>query len=186
VTIALQALSLVEKAGQYKFASHYAWGTNGVSECKMNVKSTWIPTWHQMDHVPWSLGLFSKTTSWRKTRHKTGRPRHPKTSQLLSYFILKHVRPCMNRNSLTQHLVSEAVTYDFTRDRTIWFQKCLGMAFGHFFHALTISRSRRSHNSWLMHVWSGPKSYFFSFFKIIFIEHKFWDHGRTNWSSILN
>ena len=31
-----------------------------VCECKMDVKSTWIPTWHQMDHVSWSLGLFSK------------------------------------------------------------------------------------------------------------------------------
>jgi hypothetical protein len=27
------------------------------------VMSTWIPTWHQMDHVSWSLELFSKTTS---------------------------------------------------------------------------------------------------------------------------
>jgi hypothetical protein len=35
-------------------------GTNGVCECKMDAKSTWIPTWHQMDHVSWSLGLFSK------------------------------------------------------------------------------------------------------------------------------
>ena len=26
----------------------------------MDVKSTWIPTWHQMDHVSWSIGLFSK------------------------------------------------------------------------------------------------------------------------------
>ena len=25
---------------------------------KMDVKSTWIPTWHSMDHVSWSLGLF--------------------------------------------------------------------------------------------------------------------------------
>jgi hypothetical protein len=47
------------------FTSHYAWGTNGVCECKMDVKSTWIPTWHQMDHVSWSLGLLSKTISWR-------------------------------------------------------------------------------------------------------------------------
>jgi hypothetical protein len=31
----------------------------------MNVKSTWIPTYYQMDDVSWSLGLFSKTTSWR-------------------------------------------------------------------------------------------------------------------------
>ena len=41
-----------------KFASHYTWGTIGVSECKMDVKSTWNPTWHQMDHVSWSLGLI--------------------------------------------------------------------------------------------------------------------------------
>jgi hypothetical protein len=25
----------------------------------------WIPTWHRMDHVSWSLGLFLETTSWR-------------------------------------------------------------------------------------------------------------------------
>ena len=37
--------------------------TEGVCECKMDVKSTWIPTWHRMDHVSWSLGLFSKITS---------------------------------------------------------------------------------------------------------------------------
>jgi hypothetical protein len=30
---------------------------------KINVKSTWIPTWHPMDRDSWSLGLFSKTTS---------------------------------------------------------------------------------------------------------------------------
>ena len=48
-----------------KFASHYAWGTNGVCEYKTGVKSTWIPTRHRTDHVSWSLGLFSETTSWR-------------------------------------------------------------------------------------------------------------------------
>ena len=26
----------------------------------MDVKSTWIPTWHRMDHSSWSLGLFFK------------------------------------------------------------------------------------------------------------------------------
>ena len=31
----------------------------------MDEKSTWIPVWHQMDHVSWSFGLFSKITSWR-------------------------------------------------------------------------------------------------------------------------
>ena len=31
----------------------------------MDVKSTWILTWHRMDHVSWLLGLSTKTTSWR-------------------------------------------------------------------------------------------------------------------------
>ena len=35
--------------------------TEYISECKMDVKSTWFPTWHQMGHVSWSLGLVSKT-----------------------------------------------------------------------------------------------------------------------------
>jgi len=39
--------------------------TEYVSECKVDVTSTWIPTWHQMDRVSWSLGLFSKTKFWR-------------------------------------------------------------------------------------------------------------------------
>jgi hypothetical protein len=35
-----------------KFASHYAWGTNRVCECKMDVKSIWFnPTWHRIDRV---------------------------------------------------------------------------------------------------------------------------------------
>ena len=49
-----------------KFTSYYTWGgTNGVCECKMDVKSTWITPWHHMDHVAWSLGLFSKIITWR-------------------------------------------------------------------------------------------------------------------------
>ena len=40
--------------------------TEHICGCKMNVKSTWIPTWHRIDHVSWSLGLFLKeNTSWR-------------------------------------------------------------------------------------------------------------------------
>jgi hypothetical protein len=54
-----------KRRSRSKFASHYAWGTNKVCECKMDVKSTWILTLHRMDRVSWSLGLFSKTTSWR-------------------------------------------------------------------------------------------------------------------------
>ena len=46
------------RRSQSKFTSHYTWGTVRVCECKMDVKSSWIPTWQRMDHVLWSLGLF--------------------------------------------------------------------------------------------------------------------------------
>ena len=35
----------------------------------MDVKSTWIPIWHQMDHVSWLFGFFFETTSWETTPH---------------------------------------------------------------------------------------------------------------------
>ena len=38
----------------------------------MDVKSTWIPTWHQMDHVSWSLELFSKPTLEGRPNTKLG------------------------------------------------------------------------------------------------------------------
>jgi hypothetical protein len=34
--------------------------TEYVCGCTMDVKSTRIPTWHRMDRVSWSLGLFFK------------------------------------------------------------------------------------------------------------------------------
>ena len=88
-----------------------------VCACKMDVKSTWIPTWHQMDHVSWSLGFLLKTTFWRQVEHKTGRPWHSKRSQLLIYLILSCVKIRMNRNSLKQHLVEGPVhmTSHYTR-----------------------------------------------------------------------
>ena len=59
-----------KRRSRSKFTLHYAWGTNGVCECKMDVKSMWDPTGHHMDHVSWSLELFSKTTSrgWPNTK----------------------------------------------------------------------------------------------------------------------
>ena len=59
VTATLQTISLVGKVEPVPSSLHtYARGTDGVCECKMDTKSTWIPTWHQMDHLSWSLGLF--------------------------------------------------------------------------------------------------------------------------------
>ena len=88
-----QALSLVEKGGAGPSSLHTTLEgpTKYICECKMDVKSTWIPTWHPMDlrkdHVSWSLGLFSKTTS-----HKIGRPWHSEISQPLMYVIISSVR----------------------------------------------------------------------------------------------
>ena len=124
VTIILQALSLVEKVEPgSKFASHCAWGSNWVCECKMDV--TWIPTWHPMNYVSWSLGLYSQTTSCMSTYHKTRRPWHFEHSQLLIYSILACMRTRMNGHSLTWHLVESMIAYDFTlhlrvRDHTRW------------------------------------------------------------------
>ena len=142
VTIALQALS--------KFASHYAWGTNAVSECKIYVKFTWISIWYQMDHVS-----FSKPPLGGRPNTKL------ETMALWNFIIFYQVwGPHMNRNSLKEHLVEGPVTYDFTLHlrayyHTTWFWKCLGMEFKHFFWALTISWS------WLLgRVWSGPKPWY--------------------------
>ena len=52
----LQTLSLVEKAESVQVRSTLHLmdqQSKYISECKMDVKSTWIPTWHQMDHVSW-------------------------------------------------------------------------------------------------------------------------------------
>ena len=45
-----------------KFKVHFTLDgpTEGVCECKMDIKSTWTPAWHRLDHVSWSLGSFSK------------------------------------------------------------------------------------------------------------------------------
>jgi hypothetical protein len=65
--VTLQALSLVEKAEPLVQVRGFTLGlrdqrseyVNG----KMDVKSAWILTWHRMDHVSWSLGLFARTRS---------------------------------------------------------------------------------------------------------------------------
>jgi hypothetical protein len=111
-----------------KFASHYACGTNGVCECKMDGKSTWIPpgipTWHRQDRVSWSLGLFSRTASWRWAKRKTGRPWH--------VWGLAWIE--IHWNNIWLRTLS---TYDFKLhlricDHTTWYWRCVGTAFGHF------------------------------------------------------
>ena len=74
--------------------------TEWVCECTMVVKSTWIPMWHRMEHVSWSLGLFSKPPLGGNPNTKTGRPRHSKRSQPLIDSSLSCVRTRMKRNLL--------------------------------------------------------------------------------------
>ena len=84
-----------------KFASHYAWGTNWVYECKMDGKSTWIPTWHPMDRVSrWLLDYFQKPPLEGRPTTKSGD--HGTLYTHNCWFILfwSCVRTRMNRNSL--------------------------------------------------------------------------------------
>jgi hypothetical protein len=56
---------------------------------RWDVKPTWIPTWHRMDHVPWSLVLFSKKPSLEgRFNTKPGDHGIPNTHTVdLLYFI---------------------------------------------------------------------------------------------------
>ena len=54
------------------FASHYPWGTNKICECKMDVKSTWIPTWHRMVIFYWHLDFFQKPLLGGRPNTKLG------------------------------------------------------------------------------------------------------------------
>ena len=79
------------KRSRSKFASHYAWGTNGVCECKMDVKSTWIPTWHWMDHVSCHLDYFQKTPHGGRLNTKPGHHGTPNVHNRW-FILLYHVR----------------------------------------------------------------------------------------------
>jgi hypothetical protein len=143
-----------KRQSQSKFASHHAWGTDGVCECKMmDVKSTWIPTWHQMEHVSWSLGLFSNTTTWREAQHKTRGPWHSEHSQQLINSIVSCVRTHMNRIhwisiwlKARSHMTPRTLHLRVC-DHTTWFWRCFGTAFGHF---LLGSHNSHGHGSWLV------------------------------------
>ena len=67
MTITLQATLIGGKSGADPSSLHTTLKepTEHVN-ARVDVKSTRIPAWHQMDYVSWLLGLFSKTTSWRQ------------------------------------------------------------------------------------------------------------------------
>ena len=57
-----------KRRSRSEFSSHYAWGTNIVCECKMDVKSTWITTWH------WNGSCLMATWTIFKNPPLGGRP----------------------------------------------------------------------------------------------------------------
>ena len=58
VTITLQALSLVEKTEPVQVRFTLLLRDQRRKWCKMDEKSTCIPTWHRMDQVSWPLRLY--------------------------------------------------------------------------------------------------------------------------------
>ena len=144
-----------KRRSRSEFASHYAWRTDGVCECKMDVKVTW----HPMDDASWSLGLCLKTTSWgRPTQNRETIALHMLTTVDLSYFII-----CENptqtqihwhsiwlraRSHMTSHYPWGSVTTLHE------FGGVLRRLLNSFCWSLTTSRSRL-----LARVWSGPNSH---------------------------
>ena len=136
-----------------KFASHYAWGTNGVCQRKMDVKPTHIPTCHQIDNVfmvtwtifkncllevgltqPWdTMALWTLTTVVDSILScgRTRMDRIPWNS------IWLRARP-----HKTSHYTQGSVTTLHT-----WFWRCIGMAFGHFLFGLS---QGHGHGSWVV------------------------------------
>jgi hypothetical protein len=149
-----------KRRSRSKVASHYAGGINGVCECKMDVNSTWIPTYMASNGSCFMVNciIFKKPLVGGRPNTKPGDHGTPNAHN--RWFILFHHvwRPAwIYRNSLKYHLVEGPGTYGFTlhsriRDLTTWFEGVLGRPLDAFFRALTISWS------WLLvRVWSGPK-----------------------------
>ena len=130
-----------------KFTSHYAWGTNGVGECKMDVKSTWIPTWHQMDHVSWSLELFTKPHLGGRPNTKPwdhGTPNAHNRWFILFYHVWGPAWIEIHWNSIWLRAQSHMASH-YTRDSVSTlddFGGVLGRPLDTFFWAFTISWSR--------------------------------------------
>jgi hypothetical protein len=106
-------------------------------ECKMDVRSTWIPTWHLVDYVSWPLGLFQNPPLGGRPNTKL--EDHGNLNTQNRWFVpLYHMwGPTwikLHWNSIWLRAWSH---YDFTlhlrvHDQTTWFWRCVGMAFGHF------------------------------------------------------
>ena len=128
-----------------------------VCECKMDVKFTWIPTWHQVDHVSWSLGLFFKTPHGVRPNTKLGDHGTPNTHNcwfIIYYHLWGPTRIKFHWNSIwlraREHMASH---YTWGSVTTLDdFGGVLGRPWDNFIWALRISWSRL-----LARVWSSPQ-----------------------------
>ena len=129
--------------------------TEYISECKMDVKSTW----HRMDHVSWSLGLFFQKPPWREV----GLTQNPETMALqtlttIGLFYFYHVwGPAwieIHWNSIWLRAQSHMTShYTWGSVTTLHdFGGVLGRPLDTFIWALTISWSRL-----LARAWSDPQ-----------------------------
>ena len=129
----------------------------------MDVKSTWTPTWHQMDNarVYGHLDYFPKPPLGGRPNTKPLGDHGMPNAHNCWYIIFYHAwGPAWIEIHWNNISVDDLATYDFTlhlraRDHTTWLWKCLGTAFG---WALTFSWSRL-----LARVWSGPRFHRSSF-----------------------
>ena len=157
VTIALQALSVVEKAELVQVCLHTVLEgpTEYICECKMDVKFTWIPTWHLMDHVSWSLGLlFKKPPLWgRPTTKDHGTPNAHNRWFILFYHVWGPEWIKIQWNSIWLRARSH-MTSHYTWESVITlhdFGDVLGRPLDTFLWALTVTWSQL-----LARVWSCP------------------------------
>ena len=125
----------------------------------MDVKSTWIPTWHRMDHVSWSLELF-KNHLLEVCLTQNQAPMALQTLVTVDFILLNHVwRPAwieIQWNSIWlrawSHMTSH-YAWGFVTTLHEFGGVSVGMAFGHFLFGVS---QLNGHGSWLVYVWSGP------------------------------
>ena len=139
-----------------KFASHYAWGTNGVCECKKDVKSTWILAWHKWIMFHGHLDCSQKPPLGGRPNTKPGDRSTPNIHNhwfILCYHVWGLAWIKINWNSMWLKAWSHVTShYTWGFVTTLHdFGGVLGQPLDTFFWVLTISWS------FLACVWSGPK-----------------------------
>ena len=135
-----------KRRSRSKFASHYAWGTNGVCEYKMDVKSTWIPSYVASNGLCFHghLDYFQKPPLGGKPNTKPGDHDTPQTHNhcfILFYHVWGLAWIEIHWNSIWLRVRSHmAAHYTWGSVTTLHdFGGVLGWLVEAFFWALTIS-----------------------------------------------